>query len=149
MSEIIIRLAKETDLPSIITLIGQDDMRGDDEVIDLAEAKSIFSNLSINPAQKIYVADIEGAIVGTSSLTIINHLSHNGAKSGIIEDVVVKSELQGHGIGKKMMDFSLEELKSIGCYKVCLSSGIARERSHAFYQNLGFKKHGYSFYLKF
>lgn len=32
-----------------------------------------------------------------------------------------------------------------GCYKAALSSNLKRERAHAFYESLGFERHGYSF----
>ena len=32
-----------------------------------------------------------------------------------------------------------------GCYKMMLSSNLRRTGAHAFYESLGFEKHGYSF----
>lgn len=75
-------------------------------------------------------------------------LAHMGDKSGLIEDVVVRADMQGKGIGKKMMANAIDICKSKNCYKVALSSNIKRERSHRFYESLGFKRHGYSFYME-
>ena len=55
--------------------------------------------------------------------------------------------LQGNGIGKAMMGFALGLCRDKGCYKLVLSSNASRERAHAFYESLGFKRHGFSFRL--
>jgi hypothetical protein len=34
-----------------------------------------------------------------------------------------------------------------GCYKIVISSNFKRPKAHAFYESLGFKRHGYSFRL--
>jgi hypothetical protein len=38
--------------------------------------------------------------------------------------------------------------KEKGCYKMTLSSNLKRESAHAFYDSLGFKKHGFSFLVE-
>jgi GNAT superfamily N-acetyltransferase len=86
-------------------------------------------------------------IVGTFELMIMDNLAHSGMPSGIVEDVVVRPGFRSQGIGKKMMQFALDECKKAGCYKMTLSSNIKRERAHKFYESLGFKKHGFSFQI--
>ena len=44
-----------------------------------------------------------------------------------------------------MMRFALDRCRAKGCYKLALSSNAKRERAHAFYESLGFERHGYSF----
>ena len=44
-----------------------------------------------------------------------------------------------------MMEFALERCRQKGCYKLVLSSNAKRTRAHAFYELLGFERHGYSF----
>jgi GNAT superfamily N-acetyltransferase len=46
-----------------------------------------------------------------------------------------------------MMEFAVARGKQLKCYKIMLSSGIKREGAHAFYEHLGFQKHGFSFLL--
>lgn len=91
---------------------------------------------------------LNNEIVGTFELMIMDNLAHMGAPSGIVEDVVVRSDIRNQGIGKKMMLFALDECKKNGCYKMTLSSNLKRERAHRFYKSLGFDKHGYSFQVK-
>ena len=75
----------------------------------------------------------------------MDNLGHLGAPSAIVEDVVVDPAQHGHGIGRAMMRFAIERAQQAGCYKLVLSSNAARERAHAFYESLGFERHGYSF----
>jgi GNAT superfamily N-acetyltransferase len=44
-----------------------------------------------------------------------------------------------------MMQHALELCREKDCYKAVLSSNLKRERSHAFYESLGFERHGYSY----
>jgi hypothetical protein len=46
-----------------------------------------------------------------------------------------------------MMAFARNRCREKGCYKLVLSSNGKRERAHAFYESLGFARHGYSFRL--
>jgi GNAT superfamily N-acetyltransferase len=46
-----------------------------------------------------------------------------------------------------MMAFARERCREKRCYKLVLSSNAKRESAHAFYESLGFARHGYSFRL--
>ena len=139
--------AKEEDLPSILTLYGQADMDAG-KVLSLDKAKEIFAGISSYPNYKVYIALLDGKAVGTFELLIMDNLAHMGTPSGVVEDVVVSKEYQGKGIGKQMMKFAVDRCREAGCYKVALSSNLKREKAHAFYESLRFKRHGYSFIIE-
>ena len=139
------REAEETDLSAVLALYAQPDMDGETELTE-AEALVIFRRMKTYPDYKVYVAVLGGEIVGTYALAIMDNLAHRGARSGLIEDVVVRDRLQGQGIGRQMMRDALNRCRKAGCYKAALSSNLKRERAHRFYESLGFEKHGYSFY---
>jgi GNAT superfamily N-acetyltransferase len=146
MPNLLIRRATEHDLQSLLSLLGQPDMDGD-RVIPLAEAREVFRRVSADVNHEIYVALTDSGVIGTFTLLIVNHLSHRGARSLIIEDVVVQTNWQGKGVGRQMMEFAVARGKQLHCYKLVLSSGLRRERAHEFYEHLGFQKHGFSFLL--
>ena len=81
----------------------------------------------------------------TFALLIMDNLANGGMPSGIVEDVAVRRDLQGRGIGKAMMAFAMSECKRSGCYKMMLSSNEIRTDAHKFYESLGFVRHGYGF----
>jgi len=92
-----IREASERDLPHILSLYSQPGM--DEEILPPERAKEIFCKMQSYPDYKVYVAVSQGDVVGTFALLIMDNLAHMGAPSGVVEDVVVKEEFQGRGIG--------------------------------------------------
>lgn len=138
------RVATKADLSEVLRLYAQPDL-DDGTALPLAEAERIFERMARYPDYKIHVAVCDARIVGTFSLLIMDNLGHLGAPSGIIEDVAVDPAWHGRGIGKLMMRHALALCGEKGCYKAALSSNLKRERAHAFYESLGFERHGYSF----
>jgi len=146
MVKIEIREATEKDLPEVLSLFKQPDV--DQEIVPIKKAQGIFNRIKNYPDYKIYVAKADKQVVGTFALLIMDKLSHMGAKSGVVDDVVVHKGWQGRGIGKKMMQFAMDRCREVGCYKLALTSDAKREAAHQFYEKLGFKKHGYSFVIE-
>lgn len=144
MSPVLFRAATKADLPDILRLLAQPDL-DDGQVLPLAEAEQLFERMARYPDYRIHVALLDGSIVGSFALLVMDNLGHRGAPSGVIEDVVVDPRCQGQGIGRAMMRHALALCGEKGCYKVALSSNLSRERAHAFYESLGFERHGYSF----
>ena len=145
---IVIREAKAEDLPEVLRIYAQPELDAD-ETLSLDDALEQYSKFQRYPHYKLYVAADQKSIVGTFALLIMDNLAHRGAPSGIIEDVGVLPDYQGQGIGKRMMEYAMEACKRAGCYKVSLSSNMSRQHTHAFYESLGFTKHGYSYVLEF
>jgi alkylphosphonate utilization operon protein PhnA len=144
MSDLRIREATREDLPDILRLLAQPEM-DDGTVLSLAEAERLFERMACYPDYRLHVATRDEKIVGSFALLIMDNLGHRGAPSGVVEDVMVDPACQGQGIGRAMMRHALALCGEKGCYKVALSSNLARERAHAFYESLGFERHGYSF----
>jgi len=144
MSEMFCREATKADLPEVLRLYAQPDL-DDGKTLPLAQAERIFDLMERYPRYKVYVAIIEKNLVGTFALLIMDNLAHCGVPSAIIEDVAVDPQWQGRGVGKMMMQYALKIARDSGCYKATLSSNLKRERAHAFYEALGFERHGYSF----
>ena len=141
-----VRQAFRADLPHILGLysvLGEDD----GSVLSLAEAETILTTMASYPDYRLYLAEAEGRVVGTFTLLIIDNLAHRGARSAILEDVVVASELRGQGIGRTMLACAARLCREKGCYKIVLSSNRRRRGAHRFYRALGFSRHGCSFSL--
>jgi GNAT superfamily N-acetyltransferase len=143
-----IRKAKKSDISSFLDLYAQLDIDAG-QILDLCSAEKLFDKIQTYPNYNVYIAVLNDKVVGTLELLIMDNMAHLGTPSGIVEDVVVQSDFRGQGIGKKMMQFALDECRKAGCYKMTLSSNLRRDRAHHFYESLGFKKHGYSFQISF
>ena len=145
-TKLLIRPAGEEDLQKVLELYAQPAFDAGN-VLPLETAKSLLRRFADYPDYTLYVAEHGGDIVGTFALLVMHNLGHLGAPSAIVEDVAVAPALQGNGIGKAMMQFALGVCRDKGCYKLMLSSNATRDRAHAFYESLGFERHGLSFRL--
>jgi GNAT superfamily N-acetyltransferase len=109
------------------------------------EAREQFARFRLYPSYRFFVAAVDSVFAGTYALVILDNLAKHGAKAGVVEDVAVLPAFQGRGVGRAMMEHARAECRAAGCYKMTLSSNMAREGAHAFYDSLGFERHGYSF----
>ncbi len=107
--------------------------------IEKSKAKEIFKKINANPDHIIAVAEIDGRIVGSTTLLIEPKFIHDGSLVGHIEDVVVDKKLQGQKIGEKIMNYLIEIAKNRGCYKTILG---CTDDVKPFYEKLGFKQVG-------
>lgn len=146
---LLIREATDDDLPAVLALYAQPGM-DDGQVLTLAEARALLARFRQYPSYRLWVAcdPAQGdEVVGTYALLIMDNLAHRGTPSAIVEDVVVSATRQGQGIGRHMMQHAQDQARQGGCYKLVLSSNQKRERAHAFYESLGFQRHGFSFVI--
>ena len=85
----------------------------------------------------LYVILNDEHIVGCSTLCIFH--SPTGTKASI-EDVVVSSDYRGQHLGKKLMEFVLEQAKAYAPIELHLTSNPMRVAANKLYQSLGFQK---------
>ena len=143
-AKLLIRPAVAGDLEKVLALYAEPEFDAGD-VLPLETAKRLWQRFADYPDYTLYVAERAADVVGSFALLVMHNLGHLGAPSAIVEDVVVASAFQRHGIGKAMMQFALDRCREKGCYKLMLSSNAKREDAHAFYESLGFVRHGFSF----
>jgi GNAT superfamily N-acetyltransferase len=143
-AKLLIRPAAAADLEKVLALYAQPEFDAGD-VLPLETAKRLWQRFADYPDYTLYVAERAADVVGSFALLVMHNLGHLGAPSAIVEDVVVAPAFQRHGIGKAMMQFAIDRCREKGCYKVMLSSNAKREDAHAFYESLGFVRHGFSF----
>ena len=141
---VLVRKASAADIAGVLALYAQPDL-DDGKVLPVDQAIALWERFARYPDYTLYVAEQDNEIVGTFALLVMDNLGHLGSPSGIVEDVVVAPDRQGHGIGQAMMRFALERAYEKRCYKLMLSSNAKRARAHAFYESLGYERHGYSF----
>jgi glucosamine-phosphate N-acetyltransferase len=137
MNKIIIRELKEEDIEKgFLTTL--DSLRYTSS-LEKNIAKKIFEKINSNPDHIIAVADLDGKIIGATTLLIETKFIHQGGLVGHIEDVVVDKKFQGQKVGKKIIAYMLEFAKKRGCYKTILD---CTEDVKPFYEKLGFKQIG-------
>ena len=141
-----IRQATEADLPAVLALYAQPGL-DDGETLGLEEARAMLAGFARYPNYRLFVACDGTEVVGTYALLVMHNLAHCGAPSAIAEDVVVTHQRRGQGIGRQLMAHAMAEAARAGCYKLALSSNGKRHAAHAFYDGLGFERHGLSFVI--
>ena len=147
MTPVHIREATEADLADILRAYTEAGIDGG-STFTAEEAREYFVRLRGYPSYRVFVASADGAFAGTYALIILDLLAKRGAGAGIVEDVAVLPDFQGRGVGRAMMEHAREQCRLAGCYKMALSSNLAREGAHRFYDALGFERHGYSFVIR-
>lgn len=118
---------------------------GSPEGQTLAEAEASWARLAAVPGSEVLLARLEGRPVGTLTLFVLPLLGHAGANEALVEDVAVHPDTQGSGVGRALIEEAMRRASKAGCYKLALSSNLRRESAHAFYEHLGFTRHGVSF----
>lgn len=142
-----VRQATAADLPSVLALYAQPAM-DNGQVLSIEEAEQLLAQFSHYPNYRLFVACDADRVVGTFALLVMHNLAHQGTPSAIVEDVVVSDAHQSQGIGRDMMHHAMALAREAGCYKLVVSSNQKRERAHAFYESLGFQRHGFSFLIE-
>lgn len=145
-----IRQATDADLPAVLALYAQPGL-DDGNVMTVQAAREVFAQFARYPSYRLFVAcdgAPTGEVVATYALLVMHNLAHRGTPSAIAEDVVVAESRQGQGIGRQLMAHAIEQARQAGCYKLALSSNSKRHQAHAFYESLGFKRHGLSYLIE-
>lgn len=140
-----IRVAEQSDIPAVLDLYAETGL--DDGVrLDDAKAAELLQRFADYPNYRLFVvAEPDGTISASYALLIMDNIAHIGAQLAVAEQVAVGAQWQGTGLGTMMMTHAMDEARAHGCYKLALSSNVKFEIAHAFYEKLGFKRHGYSF----
>ena len=136
------RLAKRSDLPSIVRMLADDDLgsRRERDEDPLPEAYySAFEQIEHDPNHELIVAERNGEVIGTLHLMFLPSISYQGGLRAQIESVRVDKQFQSQGIGSAMMQWSMQRAKQRGAHIVQLTTHTTRADAHRFYERLGFQ----------
>jgi GNAT superfamily N-acetyltransferase len=150
-SSIRIRRAHKFDLPRLQELYDQLHLNNYLSLrVPRTRLAAAFARLARDRNHTILVAEVAGKIVGTCHVIIVPHLGHALKPMAVVENVVVDAEARSSGIGQHLMAAAGDLARRRGCYKMALTSNIARGRAHRFYERLGWTRthHGYSLGLE-
>ncbi|MFI7689737.1 GNAT family N-acetyltransferase [Nonomuraea sp. NPDC049655] len=117
----------------------------DPEVVDGSDT-AVFRQILASPALRLFVLELDGAVVATTYLNVIPNLTRSASPYAVIENVVVEASRRGAGLGKQIMAATLQAAWEAGCYKAMLMTSSRRPATHAFYRACGFSgdaKHAY------
>lgn len=151
LQQLIIRTAREDDLPALAAIFAADEIGGHGDTAEESaqpDYLAAFRAIEASPSETLYVAELEGEVVGTFQTAILTKLVGRGAKSMVIEAVQTRADMRGRGIGAVMINHCLEEARRQSLNAAQLTSNMARLDAHRFYERLGFEKRHLGFRMK-
>ena len=137
-----IREAVESDAGAIAGLLGQ---MGYPATADQVAAR--LGRLAASGHVRNLVAILDGRLVGLTSVHFEPVLHHDEPYARLMI-MVVDEELRSRGIGRQLMEATMDAARAAGCDRMELTSRTERARAHAFYQSLGFEVQSTKFVRK-
>lgn len=152
MNRLCYRDATRDDLAFIIGLMAEDSVVETSDLPDQPHHPAYlaaFEAIATDANQRLIVAELDGAPVGTIQLTFIPGLFRLGMWRGLIEAVHIIPSQRSKGLGGEMIQWSLDQCRERGCGMAQLTSNKKRLDAHRFYERLGFQKshEGFKFYF--
>jgi GNAT superfamily N-acetyltransferase len=129
----IIRIAFLSDCKDIAELLGQ--LGYPSTPSDVEQRLEHLGNL---PSEQVLVAEIDGRVVGLTSVHLTPCL-HITGYVGRITSFVVAAEFRGRGIGSRLFQEAESWACSRGCTRMGVTSGDYRPGAHRFYEACGYR----------
>lgn len=85
----------------------------------------------------VLLAETEGRAVGLLSYLIHPNLYH-AASSALIDELVVRAEYRGQGVGSALIQTALDRMQQAGCAEVSVTTMFENKAAQAFYLKQGF-----------
>ena len=133
-----IRNAKENDLDHLLDLYTY--LNDDKRPVVTKEMILLWSDIINDKNQYILVAEIEGSIISSVTITIIRNITRRMRSYGLIENVVTHPAHRKKGYAKALMNEAVKIAKDRSCYKVMLLTGSKEENVLRFYEGCGFNQ---------
>tara|TARA_R100001369_G_scaffold92707_1_gene139247 strand:- start:14965 stop:15441 length:477 start_codon:yes stop_codon:yes gene_type:complete len=137
------RKATKEDLPAIIEMIANDALgqlreRFEDPLPK--EYYSAFERINTDKNQELIVIEnSESEVVATFQLSFLQYLTYVGGIRCLVENVHVREDQTGKGIGKQMFQWIIERAKEKNVHLIQLTSNKLRPNAIRFYEGIGFK----------
>ncbi len=138
------RPATEADLPAILSLHAE--LQPKDPPPVESEARAVFAEILQRPGLEFVLLTDGDEVGGSIYVNVIPNLTRGLRPYAVIENVILRADLRGRGLGRQLMAAALDLARDAGCYKVMLLTGSSNPDTHAFYRSCGFDgdaKQGY------
>jgi len=136
-----LRDARPSDAPRLVELI--------QELGHEISEKQVRKNLAAlkKSGETPLVSTLDKAVVGMCGVGR-RVVIHRPAPLGRITALVVSKDVQGQGIGRKLVEAAEKWMRKAGCQLVEVTSNDRRAEAHAFYRHLGYERSSIRFFKK-
>jgi GNAT superfamily N-acetyltransferase len=151
LSAVTVRAARRDDLEAIVACYAGDETAGHGDVWNAETAAGYlvaFDRMQLEAGNQLFVAELNGTVVGTYQLVIATGLTGRGRIRARMQAVFVLPALRGQGIGAAMVRHAIDEATRHGAGLIDLTSNAARTDAHRFYERLGFARSHAGFTMK-
>ena len=130
---ITINRLEDGDLPSLSSLY--EELSG--KKTDSHKLKKNFEWINSNSDYLLIGAKDDEILVGSLMAIICHDIVGECKPFMVLENVIVKSDCRGMGIGKKLMSYIENYAREKKCYYIFFVSASDRKDAHKFYESLG------------
>ena len=131
----VLRPATPADLDAIVALAMEDAAAR-----ATASHRAALDAITADARNEMLVVDGEdGRIAACLQITYIPGLGGGGGDRALIEEVRVREDLRGAGLGTRLVQAAIDRARDRGCRLVQLTSSKRRTEAHRFYGALGFE----------
>lgn len=99
-----------------------------------ALAQDATLRLSAPEWNGVIVARVDGRLAGIAIVLYV----HADGSYGVIEDILVDGALRGRGVGTKLIDFILADMRASNLSRAFLESGVNNGKAHDLFHHIGF-----------
>jgi GNAT superfamily N-acetyltransferase len=145
---LVLRPATRAELPVVLALLAGEEQVVDPAAVEVTEPyERAFAAIDADPRNELLLLveafDGQGAgaaVVGCLQVTYIPGLGKGGGERALIEAVRIRADRRGGGLGRILMERTIERARARGCTLVQLTSNKRRGDAHRFYAGLGFAR---------
>ncbi len=135
-----VRLARQEDLPAMVGLLKDLFSTEKDFTFDEARQRSgLRQMMGRSPARRLWVAVGDGGVVGMCSAQVVISTAMGGP-AALIEDVVVREDRRGRGIGRHLMGAVERWARGRGIERLQLLADRTNHPALGFYRALGWQR---------
>ncbi len=136
-----IRKAAQTDIEILGTLM--EELSG--QSITPQQMMNRLQFIEESKFDSLLVCEEDGRILGLLGFRVRENVEE-ATRFGEVSAIVVDPDERNRGVGRFMMAYAEKQANELGCTGTWLTSGFGEEeKSHEFYQQLGYQINGYRF----
>ena len=107
---------------------------------DMEVWREKLARFESDPFYHLLVGEVNGQVVSSVTLIIIENLTNNVRPYSVIENVVTHANHRNKYYATALMNRASEIASEHDCYKIMLLTGSKKESTLRFYENCGFNK---------